>query len=159
MFNNSHSHQDEYIREYAFEPELLINREDYQRKEERSHKSTSSTASTATTPVRQRWDEVIAKQKEQHRQQSIDIDPPGDDKNQIEIEIEAFYYVSGPRATCPSGYQGIHGHNCGMEPSKHHVTLKLILLKSSSSYPKEFAHLSTLKLALYILKNSRHSCH
>ncbi|XP_016980356.1 chloride channel protein 2 isoform X7 [Drosophila rhopaloa] len=87
MFNNSHSHQDEYIREYAFEPELLINREDYQRKEERSQKS------TASTPVRQRWDEVIAKQKEQHRKQSID--PPGEDKNQIEIEIEAFYYMYG----------------------------------------------------------------
>ncbi|XP_052842701.1 chloride channel protein 2 isoform X8 [Drosophila gunungcola] len=87
MFNNSHSHQDEYIREYAFEPELLINREDYQRKEERSQKSTASTS------VRQRWDEVIAKQKEQHRKQSID--PPGEDKNQIEIEIEAFYYMYG----------------------------------------------------------------
>ncbi|KRK03896.1 chloride channel protein 2 isoform X2 [Drosophila yakuba] len=95
MFNNSHSHQDEYIREYAFEPELLINREDYQRKEERSQKSTSS-ASSASTPIRQRWDEVIAKQKEQQRQQqSIEIDPPGDDKNQIEIEIEAFYYMYG----------------------------------------------------------------
>ncbi|XP_017083869.1 chloride channel protein 2 isoform X6 [Drosophila eugracilis] len=87
MFNNTH--QDEYIREYAFEPELLINREDYQRKEERSHRSTS----TASTPIRQRWDDVIAKQKEQHRKQSID--PPGDDKNQIEIEIEAFYYMYG----------------------------------------------------------------
>ncbi|XP_016951210.1 chloride channel protein 2 isoform X6 [Drosophila biarmipes] len=95
MFNNSHSHQDEYIREYAFEPELLINREDYQRKEERSHRAASSTASTATTPIRQRWDEVIAKQREHNRQQSIEIDPPGDDKNQIEIEIEAFYYMYG----------------------------------------------------------------
>ncbi|XP_017035903.1 chloride channel protein 2 isoform X7 [Drosophila kikkawai] len=88
MFNNSHSHQDEYIREYAFEPELLINREDYRRREERerAHKNHS-------TPVRQRWDDIIAKQKEQHRNQSID--PPGDDKNQIEIEIEAFYYMYG----------------------------------------------------------------
>ncbi|XP_017088632.2 chloride channel protein 2 isoform X2 [Drosophila bipectinata] len=91
MFNNSHQHQDEYIREYAFEPELLINREDYLRKE-RAQKPTTSTASTST-PVRQRWDSVIAKQKEQNRRQSID--PPSDDKNQIEIEIEAFYYMYG----------------------------------------------------------------
>ncbi|KPU80158.1 uncharacterized protein Dana_GF16614, isoform G [Drosophila ananassae] len=89
MFNNSHQHQDEYIREYAFEPELLINREDYLRKEQRLQKSTTS----SSTPVRQRWDSVIAKQKEQNRRQSID--PPSDDKNQIEIEIEAFYYMYG----------------------------------------------------------------
>ncbi|XP_022215877.1 chloride channel protein 2 isoform X3 [Drosophila obscura] len=86
MFNNSHAHQDEYIREYTFEPELLINREDYLREEQRTHKLPS-------TPVRLRWDEAIAKQKEKHRRASIDVS--NDDKNQIDIEIEAFYYMYG----------------------------------------------------------------
>ncbi|XP_023034146.1 chloride channel protein 2 isoform X6 [Drosophila willistoni] len=87
MFNNSHTHRDEYIREYAFEPELLINREEYLREEQRAHKIPS-------TPVRLRWDEAIAKQKEHNRKASVDIEA-NDDKNQIEIEIEAFYYMYG----------------------------------------------------------------
>lgn len=111
MFNNSHQHQDEYIREYAFEPELLINREDYLRKEQRLQKSTTS----SSTPVRQRWDSVIAKQKEQNRRQSID--PPSDDKNQIEIEIEAFYYVSGPPTTCPCTSTSTSKSNASMATS------------------------------------------
>ncbi|XP_026840415.1 chloride channel protein 2 isoform X10 [Drosophila persimilis] len=86
MFNNSHAHQDEYIREYTFEPELLINREEYLREEERAHKLPS-------TPVRLRWDEAIAKQKEKHRKASIDVS--NDDTNQIDIDIEAFYYMYG----------------------------------------------------------------
>ncbi|XP_034138446.1 chloride channel protein 2 isoform X6 [Drosophila guanche] len=86
MFNNSHAHQDEYIREYTFEPELLINREEYLREEKRAHKLPS-------TPVRLRWDEAIAKQKEKHRRASTDVS--NDDKNQIDIEIEAFYYMYG----------------------------------------------------------------
>ncbi|XP_051864173.1 chloride channel protein 2 isoform X3 [Drosophila albomicans] len=99
MFNNSRTHQDEYIREYAFEPELLINREDYLREEQRhnAHKLPS-------TPVRLRWDEAIAKQKQQQRKQkqkrtsSPDNNTSStqdDDKNQIEFEIEAFYYMYG----------------------------------------------------------------
>lgn len=87
MFNNSRTHQDEYIREYAFEPELLINREDYLREEERARKLPS-------TPVRLRWDEAIAKQKEQQRRTASQNENASDDKNQIEFEIEAFYYVS-----------------------------------------------------------------
>lgn len=87
MFNNSRTHQDEYIREYAFEPELLINREDYLREEERARKLPS-------TPVRLRWDEAIAKQKEQQRRTASQSENASDDKNQIEFEIEAFYYVS-----------------------------------------------------------------
>ncbi|XP_034663616.1 chloride channel protein 2 isoform X2 [Drosophila subobscura] len=86
MFNNSHAHQDEYIREYTFEPELLINREEYLREETRAHKVPS-------TPVRLRWDEAIAKQKEKHRRASTDVS--NDDTNQIDIEIEAFYYMYG----------------------------------------------------------------
>ncbi|XP_003736836.2 chloride channel protein 2 isoform X7 [Drosophila pseudoobscura] len=86
MFNNSHAHQDEYIREYTFEPELLINREEYLREEELAHKLPS-------TPVRLRWDEAIAKQKEKHRKASIDVS--NDDTNQIDIDIEAFYYMYG----------------------------------------------------------------
>ncbi|XP_060649404.1 chloride channel protein 2 isoform X8 [Drosophila nasuta] len=99
MFNNSRTHQDEYIREYAFEPELLINREDYLREEQRhnAHKLPS-------TPVRLRWDEAIAKQKQQQRKQkqkrtsspdSNTSSTQDDDKNQIEFEIEAFYYMYG----------------------------------------------------------------
>ncbi|KAM8704359.1 hypothetical protein ACLKA7_008895 [Drosophila subpalustris] len=101
MFNNSRTHQDEYIREYAFEPELLINREEYLRDEERAHKLPS-------TPVRLRWDEAIAKQKQQQQKQQKQKqkqkrkDSPDncnssqdDDKNQIEFEIEAFYYMYG----------------------------------------------------------------
>ncbi|KAL7728341.1 hypothetical protein ACLKA6_007437 [Drosophila palustris] len=101
MFNNSRTHQDEYIREYAFEPELLINREEYLRDEERAHKLPS-------TLVRLRWDEAIAKQKQQQQKQQKQKqkqkrkDSPDncnssqdDDKNQIEFEIEAFYYMYG----------------------------------------------------------------
>ncbi|XP_062126933.1 chloride channel protein 2 isoform X3 [Drosophila sulfurigaster albostrigata] len=99
MFNNSRTHQDEYIREYAFEPELLINREDYLREEQRhnAHKLPS-------TPVRLRWDEAIAKQKQQQRKQkqkrtsspdNSTSSTQDDDKNQIEFEIEAFYYMYG----------------------------------------------------------------
>lgn len=84
MFNNSRTHQDEYIREYAFEPELLINREEYLREEQRAHK-------VPATPVRLRWDEAIAKQKQQQQRKSAET--ASDDKNQIEFEIEAFYYV------------------------------------------------------------------
>lgn len=87
MFNNSRTHQDEYIREYAFEPELLINREEYLREEERARKLPS-------TPVRLRWDEAIAKQKEQQKRTASQSENASDDKNQIEFEIEAFYYVS-----------------------------------------------------------------
>lgn len=87
MFNNSRTHQDEYIREYAFEPELLINREEYLREEERARKLPS-------TPVRLRWDEAIAKQKEQQKRTASQTENASDDKNQIEFEIEAFYYVS-----------------------------------------------------------------
>lgn len=87
MFNNSRTHQDEYIREYAFEPELLINREEYLREEERARKLPS-------TPVRLRWDEAIAKQKEQQKRTATQTENASDDKNQIEFEIEAFYYVS-----------------------------------------------------------------
>ncbi|XP_034488311.1 chloride channel protein 2-like isoform X4 [Drosophila innubila] len=92
MFNNSRTHQDEFIREYAFEPELLINREEYLREEERAHKIPS-------TPVRLRWDEAIAKQKQQQQKQkrkaNADNTSQDDDKNQIEFEIEAFYYMYG----------------------------------------------------------------
>lgn len=89
MFNNSRTHQDEYIREYAFEPELLINRADYLREEELAHK-------LASTPVRLRWDEAIAKQKQQQKRnpKPKPAETVSDDKNQIEFEIEAFYYVS-----------------------------------------------------------------
>lgn len=86
MFNNSRTHQDEYIREYAFEPELLINREEYLREEQRAQKAPS-------TPVRLRWDEAIAKQKQKQQQQRKSAETESDDKNQIEFEIEAFYYV------------------------------------------------------------------
>ncbi|XP_030565701.1 chloride channel protein 2 isoform X3 [Drosophila novamexicana] len=90
MFNNSRTHQDEYIREYAFEPELLINRADYLREEELAHK-------LASTPVRLRWDEAIAKQKQQQKRnpKPKPAETVSDDKNQIEFEIEAFYYMYG----------------------------------------------------------------
>ncbi|XP_017874322.1 PREDICTED: chloride channel protein 2 isoform X2 [Drosophila arizonae] len=88
MFNNSRTHQDEYIREYAFEPELLINREEYLREEQRAQKAPS-------TPVRLRWDEAIAKQKQKQQQQRKSAETESDDKNQIEFEIEAFYYMYG----------------------------------------------------------------
>ncbi|XP_064547903.1 chloride channel protein 2 isoform X2 [Drosophila montana] len=92
MFNNSRTHQDEYIREYAFEPELLINRADYLREEELAHK-------LASTPVRLRWDEAIAKQKQQQKRKPKpkpkSAETVSDDKNQIEFEIEAFYYMYG----------------------------------------------------------------
>ncbi|XP_017967983.1 chloride channel protein 2 isoform X7 [Drosophila navojoa] len=88
MFNNSRTHQDEYIREYAFEPELLINREEYLREEQRAQKAPS-------TPVRLRWDEAIAKQKQKQQQQRKSAETASDDKNQIEFEIEAFYYMYG----------------------------------------------------------------
>ncbi|TDG46835.1 hypothetical protein AWZ03_006719 [Drosophila navojoa] len=84
---------DEYIREYAFEPELLINREEYLREEQRAQKAPS-------TPVRLRWDEAIAKQKQKQQQQRKSAETASDDKNQIEFEIEAFYYeLLGKRAT------------------------------------------------------------
>ncbi|EDV93435.1 GH18275 [Drosophila grimshawi] len=88
MFNNSRTHQDEYIREYTFEPELLINREEYLREVERAHKIPS-------TPVRLRWDEAIAKQKQQQKRKPSPDHASNDDKNQIEFEIEAFYYMYG----------------------------------------------------------------
>ncbi|XP_017848129.1 chloride channel protein 2 isoform X5 [Drosophila busckii] len=96
MFNNTH--RDEYIREYAFEPELLINREEYLREEEEQERAQK----LSSTPVRLRWDEAIAKQKQQQKQKqkkqrtpSPDTADSNDDKNQIEFEIEAFYYMYG----------------------------------------------------------------
>lgn len=82
------SEDDEYIREYAFEPELLINRDDYL-KQERLNSSSSSSISAAESAAR--LDDATA--SAYSRRASSDSDH--EFKSQVEVEIEAFYHVSG----------------------------------------------------------------
>uniref|UniRef100_A0A1A9ZUJ3 Uncharacterized protein n=1 Tax=Glossina pallidipes TaxID=7398 RepID=A0A1A9ZUJ3_GLOPL len=82
MFRSDSVVEDEYIREYAFEPELLINRHDYLKQEQQ--RVQSSTAAAAA-----RLDGAY----HQHRRYSFDI--YDEYKNQVDVEIEAFYHASG----------------------------------------------------------------
>ena len=75
--------EDEYIREYAFEPELLINRDDYL-KQERQPPAESARESAA------RLDDTIASAYSRR----ISSDSYNEYKSQVEVEIEAFYHVS-----------------------------------------------------------------
>uniref|UniRef100_A0A1B0BKN9 Uncharacterized protein n=1 Tax=Glossina palpalis gambiensis TaxID=67801 RepID=A0A1B0BKN9_9MUSC len=79
MFRSDSVVEDEYIREYAFEPELLINRHDYLKQEQQ--RVQSSTAAAAA-----RLDDTY----HQHRRYSFDI--YDEYKNQVDVEIEAFYH-------------------------------------------------------------------
>lgn len=81
MFRSDSVVEDDYIREYAFEPELLINRHDYLKQEQQ--RVQSSTAAAAA-----RLDGAY----HQHRRYSFDI--YDEYKNQVDVEIEAFYHVS-----------------------------------------------------------------
>lgn len=75
---------DEYIREYAFEPELLINRDDYLKREEQKEKE-----------QREAIKRRSSLRRKSQRKASVDsYDAGGQQKNQIDVEIEAFYYVS-----------------------------------------------------------------
>ncbi|KAL9890915.1 chloride channel protein 2 isoform X7 [Glossina fuscipes] len=82
MFRSDSVVEDEYIREYAFEPELLINRHDYLKQEQQ--RVQSSTAAAAA-----RLDDTY----HQHRRYSFDI--YDEYKNQVDVEIEAFYHMYG----------------------------------------------------------------
>ncbi|XP_073840617.1 chloride channel protein 2 isoform X7 [Musca autumnalis] len=74
---------DEYIREYAFEPELLINRDDYLRQEaEHCHAAGLLTSTEAS-----RLDDTY------QRRSSHDL--YSELKSQVDVEIEAFYYMYG----------------------------------------------------------------
>lgn len=73
---------DEYIREYAFEPELLINRDDYLRQEQAAGIVNEDTAS--------RLDDT----NKSSFQRRVSNDIYNEFKNQVDVEIEAFYYVS-----------------------------------------------------------------
>lgn len=66
MFKVEHDVEEDFIREYAFEPELLITREEL----------------------------LQEPHYDGHRKASVDL--YNENKNQVEIEIEAFYYVSLP---------------------------------------------------------------
>ncbi|XP_039970797.1 chloride channel protein 2 isoform X7 [Bactrocera tryoni] len=76
---------DEYIREYAFEPELLINRDDYLKREEQKEKE-----------QREAIKRRSSLRRKSQRKASVDsYDSGGQQKNQIDVEIEAFYYMYG----------------------------------------------------------------
>uniref|UniRef100_W8B1A3 Chloride channel protein 2 n=1 Tax=Ceratitis capitata TaxID=7213 RepID=W8B1A3_CERCA len=76
---------DEYIREYAFEPELLINRDDYLKREEQKEKE-----------QREAIKRRSSLRRKSQRKASVDsYDAGGQQKNQIDVEIEAFYYMYG----------------------------------------------------------------
>ncbi|XP_067615142.1 chloride channel protein 2 isoform X3 [Eurosta solidaginis] len=77
---------DEYIREYAFEPELLINRDDYRKREEEQKEKDQREALKKRSSFRRKT----------VRKASVDsYDSDGEPKNQIDVEIEAFYYMYG----------------------------------------------------------------
>ncbi|XP_058986544.1 chloride channel protein 2-like isoform X7 [Musca domestica] len=74
---------DEYIREYAFEPELLINRDDYLRQEaEHRHASGLLTSTEAS-----RLDDTYSRRSSHDLYNEL--------KSQVDVEIEAFYYMYG----------------------------------------------------------------
>lgn len=77
--------EDEYIREYAFEPELLINRDDYLKQERESASSSLSAAESAA-----RLDDATAASYSRR----VSSDSYHEYKSQVEVEIEAFYHVS-----------------------------------------------------------------
>lgn len=84
---------DEYIREYAFEPELLINRDDYLRQEQAAGIVNEDTAS--------RLDDT----NKSSFQRRVSNDIYNEFKNQVDVEIEAFYYVSVCVDVCEFLYQ------------------------------------------------------
>ncbi|XP_011179229.1 chloride channel protein 2 isoform X8 [Zeugodacus cucurbitae] len=76
---------DEYIREYAFEPELLINRDDYIKREEQKERE-----------QREAIKRRSSLRRKSQRKASVDsYESGGQQKNQIDVEIEAFYYMYG----------------------------------------------------------------
>lgn len=74
---------DEYIREYAFEPELLINRDDYLRQEAEHRHAAGLLTSTEAS----RLDDTYSRRSSHDLYNEL--------KSQVDVEIEAFYYVSG----------------------------------------------------------------
>ncbi|KAM7361716.1 chloride channel protein 2 isoform 3-T3 [Cochliomyia hominivorax] len=79
--------EDEYIREYAFEPELLINRDDYLKQERQA--SSSSSISAAESAARLDDATVSAYSRR------VSNDSYHEYKSQVEVEIEAFYHMYG----------------------------------------------------------------
>ncbi|XP_046804460.1 chloride channel protein 2 isoform X8 [Lucilia cuprina] len=91
MFKNippAEESEDEYIREYAFEPELLINRDDYL-KQERQTAASSSSISAAESAAR--LDDATASGYSRR----VSSDSYHEYKTQVEVEIEAFYHMYG----------------------------------------------------------------
>ncbi|XP_053969929.1 chloride channel protein 2 isoform X2 [Anastrepha ludens] len=75
---------DEYIREYAFEPELLINRDDYRKREEQKEEQREAIKRRSSL-----------RRKSQRKASADSYESGGQQKNQIDVEIEAFYYMYG----------------------------------------------------------------
>ncbi|XP_058984503.1 chloride channel protein 2 isoform X7 [Musca domestica] len=74
---------DEYIREYAFEPELLINRNDYLRQEAEHRHAAGLLTSTEAS----RLDDTYSRRSSHDLYNEL--------KSQVDVEIEAFYYMYG----------------------------------------------------------------
>lgn len=90
MFKNEQTSSescDEYIREYAFEPELLINRDEF-RKQEQQNRSAAGLVSVDSGARLDDEDTVPSFQRR------VSNEMYNEYKNKVEIEIEAFYYVS-----------------------------------------------------------------
>ncbi|KAI8129672.1 Chloride channel protein 2 [Lucilia cuprina] len=92
MFKNippAEESEDEYIREYAFEPELLINRDDYLKQERQTAAASSSSISAAESAAR--LDDATASGYSRR----VSSDSYHEYKTQVEVEIEAFYHMYG----------------------------------------------------------------
>lgn len=97
MFKNiaAEEPEDEYIREYAFEPELLINRDDYLKQERQASSSSSISAAESAA----RLDDASTSGYSRR----VSSDSYHEYKTQVEIEIEAFYHVSVNKALLYTG--------------------------------------------------------